>query len=154
MRAQEKQKRDWPDGAGVGVLITEMDGSMLPVVEVAEPVAGAASVDGRKTRQVSWKEARLALAHEPGSMDPLIWRDRGKRGASRRAAGGLRPGGEAGPGSMGWGMGRPGLPSRWRRSLAAKCSIWSISITCATTFRRPETGSGQTINWRSRRRTG
>jgi hypothetical protein len=38
VRAQEKQKRDWPDRAGVGVLITEMDGSMLPVVEVAEPI--------------------------------------------------------------------------------------------------------------------
>jgi hypothetical protein len=55
-----------------GVLITEMDGSMLPVVEVAERVAGAASVDGRKTRQVSWKEARLALAHEPGSVTPIF----------------------------------------------------------------------------------
>jgi hypothetical protein len=72
MRAQEKQKRDWPDRAGVGVLITEMDGSMLPVVEVAEPVAGAASMDRRKTRQVSWKEARLALAHEPGSVTPIF----------------------------------------------------------------------------------
>ena len=55
MRGQEKQKRDWPDGGGVGVLITEMDGSMLPVVEVAEAVAGAAAVDRRKTRRVSWK---------------------------------------------------------------------------------------------------
>jgi hypothetical protein len=72
MRAQEKQKRDWPDRAGVRVLITEMDGSMLPVVEVAEPVAGEAPVDRRKTRQVSWKEARLALAHEPGSVTPIF----------------------------------------------------------------------------------
>jgi hypothetical protein len=72
MRAQEKQKSDWPEGAGVPVLITEMDGSMLPVVEVAEPVAGEAPVDRRKTRQVSWKEARLALAHEPGSVTPIF----------------------------------------------------------------------------------
>ena len=42
MRAQEKQKRDWPDSAGVRVLITEMDGSMLPVVEVAEPSGSSA----------------------------------------------------------------------------------------------------------------
>ena len=60
------------DRAGVPVLITEMDGSMLPVVEVAEPVAGEARVDRRKTRQVSWKEARLALAHEPGSVTPIF----------------------------------------------------------------------------------
>ena len=45
MRCQEKQKSDWPDGAGVPVLITEMDGSMLPVVEVAEP-GGGSSTDG------------------------------------------------------------------------------------------------------------
>jgi hypothetical protein len=72
MRAQEKQKSDWSDRAGVPVLITEMDGSMLPVVEVAEPVAGEARVDRRKTRQVGWKEARLALAHEPGSVTPIF----------------------------------------------------------------------------------
>ena len=72
MLAQEKQKSDWPERPGVPVLITEMDGSMLPVVEVAEPVPGEAPVDRRKTRQVSWKEARLALAHEPGSVTPIF----------------------------------------------------------------------------------
>ena len=73
MLCQEKQKSDWCDhAAGVPVLIAEMDGSMLPVVEVAELVAGAARVDRRKTRQVSWKEARLALAHEPGSVTPIF----------------------------------------------------------------------------------
>jgi len=72
MRAQEQQKRDWPDRPGVAVLIAEMDGSMLPVVEVAAPVAGEAPVDRRKTRQVGWKEARLALAHPPGSVTPIF----------------------------------------------------------------------------------
>ncbi len=72
MRAQEKQKSDWPDRVGVAVLISEMDGSMLPVVEVAEPVAGAAPGDRRKTRKVGWKEARLALAHAPGSVTPIF----------------------------------------------------------------------------------
>jgi hypothetical protein len=36
MRAQEKQKSDWPESggvAGVPVRIAEIDGSMLPVVE-------------------------------------------------------------------------------------------------------------------------
>jgi Uncharacterised protein family (UPF0236) len=70
MRAAEKVKSDWPDRAGVPVLITEMDGSMLPVVETAEPGTGEAPIDRRKTRKVSWKEARLALAHTPGSVTP------------------------------------------------------------------------------------
>jgi hypothetical protein len=72
MLAQEKQKGDWSDRAGVPVLIAEMDGSMLPVVEVAEPKSGEALQDRRKTRQVSWKEARLAMAHEPGSVTPIF----------------------------------------------------------------------------------
>jgi hypothetical protein len=68
MLAQEKGKHAWPDRAGVPVLIAEMDGSMLPVVETAEP--GEAVIDRRKSRQVGWKEARLALAHPPGSVTP------------------------------------------------------------------------------------
>jgi hypothetical protein len=72
MLGQEKQKSDWPERAGVPVLISEMDGSMLPVVETAEPGAGEAAIDRRKTRHVGWKEARLALAHPPGSVTPIF----------------------------------------------------------------------------------
>ena len=49
MLAQEKQKSHWPDRPGVAVLITEIDGSMVPVVETAEPVSGEAGIDRRKT---------------------------------------------------------------------------------------------------------
>lgn len=62
----------WPDRPGVNLLITEMDGSMLPVVETGEPVAGPTLVDRRKTRKVSWHETRLCLAHEPGSISPVF----------------------------------------------------------------------------------
>jgi hypothetical protein len=72
MLVREKGKSDWPDRAGVPVLIAEMDGSMLPVVETAEPGTGAAPMDRRKTRRVGWKEARLALAHTPGSVTPIF----------------------------------------------------------------------------------
>jgi hypothetical protein len=72
MLAQQKQKSDGPDRAGVAVLITEMDGSMVPVVETTAPQPGAAVQDRRKTRKVSWKEARLCLAHEPGSVTPVF----------------------------------------------------------------------------------
>jgi len=75
MLGQEKRKSDWPEGAdrpGVPVLIAEMDGSMLPVVETAEAGVGEAAMDRRKTRQVGWKEARLALAHAPGSVTPSL----------------------------------------------------------------------------------
>jgi hypothetical protein len=72
MLARQVPNRDWPDRPGVATLITEMDGSMLPVVETAEPVAGQAPMDRRKTRTLSWMEARLCLAHEPGSVSPVF----------------------------------------------------------------------------------
>jgi len=72
MLAQAKAKSDWRDRPGVPVLVSEMDGSMLPVVETAEPKEGEAPLDRRKTRQVGWKEARLALAHPPGSVTPIF----------------------------------------------------------------------------------
>lgn len=72
MLGQQKQKSDWPDRAGVPMLISEMDGSMLPIVETAEPMPGEVPKDRRKTRKVSWKEARLGLAHEPGSVTPIF----------------------------------------------------------------------------------
>jgi hypothetical protein len=70
--AQEEKKSDWPEGGGVPVLIVEIDGSMLPVVETATPGGGEAAVDRRNTRHVGWREARLALAHEPGSVTPVF----------------------------------------------------------------------------------
>ena len=124
MRAQEKQKRDWPDSAGVRVLITEMDGSMLPVVEVAEPT-GAAPVDRRKTRQVSWKEARLALAHEPGSVTPIFGATLGSVEQAGERLAVCAGGGSGQPDQDPWGggSGRSGFTSRSRPSLAAKCGV-------------------------------
>ena len=70
MRAREPQGSPWPEAPGVGVLIAEMDGSMVPLVTPAGPRDGPVPLDRRKTRQLSWTEARLCLAHEPGSVTP------------------------------------------------------------------------------------
>ena len=72
MWAKQQPRTDWPSHAGVAVLITEMDGSLLPVVETTEPGVGETPRDRRKTRKLSWKEARLCLAHEPGSVTPVF----------------------------------------------------------------------------------
>ena len=61
-----------PERDGVAQLIGEIDGSMIPVVETAEPNDQSPAVDRRKTRQVGWKEARLSLVHEPGSATPVF----------------------------------------------------------------------------------
>lgn len=57
---------------GVAVLIAETDGTMVPVVEIAEPVAGEPPVNRRKSRKVDWKEGRLSLVHQPGSVTPIF----------------------------------------------------------------------------------
>lgn len=47
------------------VLIAEMDGGMVPIVEVGEKEEG---IDLRKTRKVLWKEAKLCFARTHGKV--------------------------------------------------------------------------------------
>jgi len=49
---------------GAAQMIGQIDGGMVPLVTMR------AAADRRKTRQVYWQEARLALAHAPGSVSP------------------------------------------------------------------------------------
>ena len=53
---------------GVAQLIAQTDGSMIPKVEVDTQTEG----DLRKTRQVGWKEARLSLVYEQGTLQPVF----------------------------------------------------------------------------------
>lgn len=46
-------------GKGAKLLIAEMDGGMVPIVETGEKTEG---IDLRKTRKVCWKEAKLCFA--------------------------------------------------------------------------------------------
>lgn len=69
---QRQEPSELPDRPGVAVLIAEADGTMIPVVEIAEPVAAEPPVDRRKSRKVDWKEGRLSLVHEPGSVTPIF----------------------------------------------------------------------------------
>jgi hypothetical protein len=70
-----------PDRPGVPQLIAELDGSMIPQVEIGPAPEGQEPVDRRKLRQLKWTEARLCLAHQPGSVTPVF-------GASLAAFGG------------------------------------------------------------------
>lgn len=58
-----------PDAEGVACLIAELDGSMIPIVDTE---AGESGADRRKSRTLRWQEARLALAHRPGSVQPIF----------------------------------------------------------------------------------
>ena len=61
MLKQQQVFKELSGQGGQSQLIGEMDGSMVPLVAVKENVGG----DRRKTRAVSWQEARLALARVP-----------------------------------------------------------------------------------------
>jgi hypothetical protein len=67
---QESLESEYRAGASVATLITEIDGSMIPIVTTDTP-----SLDGpdrRKTRKISWMEARLALARAPEQTQPIF----------------------------------------------------------------------------------
>lgn len=59
---QAKEVKSIPEEVGCALQIGEMDGSMIPIVNVDET-----GEDKRKNRKLEWKEARLSLAHEKGS---------------------------------------------------------------------------------------
>jgi hypothetical protein len=50
-------------------VIAEVDGSMVPIVQVAPPSEGEPE-DGRKRRHLEWNEARLSLARAKGCVMP------------------------------------------------------------------------------------
>jgi hypothetical protein len=67
IRQQQVVLKRLPRG-GVGQLIGEMDGSFIPIVTIGEREDSSAPEDGRKRRQLSWREARLSLAREPHKL--------------------------------------------------------------------------------------
>jgi hypothetical protein len=53
--------------AGLEQLITQTDGSMVPLVEISQK-----STDKRKNKSLLWGEARLSLARDVGSVTPRL----------------------------------------------------------------------------------
>ena len=58
-----------PDG-NAKLIIAEMDGSMLPVVDTG---INEDSNDSRKSKVVRWQEARLCFAREPSQIKPIFY---------------------------------------------------------------------------------
>jgi hypothetical protein len=70
MLESEQLQQRLPDG-GVELLIAEMDGSMVPIVSIAEPEDVDSTEDKRKLRKLDWKEARLAMVRRPEEVSKL-----------------------------------------------------------------------------------
>jgi hypothetical protein len=56
----------WPTQRGAAIVIAELDGGMVPLVEV-----NPESPDRRRGKRLLWKEAKLSLAHAHGSTTPV-----------------------------------------------------------------------------------
>jgi hypothetical protein len=65
---QERVRLERLPRGGVEQLIGELDGSMLPIVSIAARTDKSAPRDGRKRRQLSWREARLSLVRAPDKV--------------------------------------------------------------------------------------
>ncbi len=64
---EEQLIRQLGPAAGWERMITEADGSLVPIVRNEAAFEGP-SADRRKRKELSWREARLCLAHEPGQV--------------------------------------------------------------------------------------
>ena len=61
-----------PDNEGAAYIISGMDGTMIPIVDTEGEDIDKKPIDRRKTRKVRWKEARLTLAYELGTVQPIF----------------------------------------------------------------------------------
>jgi hypothetical protein len=68
-RTAVKPESEIPKTDGVGHIIAETDGSMIPTVGMK---AGGENSDGRKNRECRWQEARLVMTHPKGSVSPVF----------------------------------------------------------------------------------
>lgn len=59
------------EGSEKECIISETDGSMLPIVKPQSPV-GDKKIDKRKNKELYYKEAKLTLAHEKNSATPIF----------------------------------------------------------------------------------
>ena len=59
-------------GTAAAVLLSQIDGSMIPIVDTTPSETEAETVDRRKTRHLGWKEARLAFAQDIQKPLPIF----------------------------------------------------------------------------------
>lgn len=63
IHAANRVDATWPEAPGVAVVVAQMDGGMVPMVE-----ADLTQSDRRKGKSLYWKEAKICLAHAQDSI--------------------------------------------------------------------------------------
>jgi hypothetical protein len=62
-------KQNFKEGKA-DVIISQMDGCMIPIVETSIPEDG---LDSRKCKELKWKEARLSMSRHPEEVIPVFY---------------------------------------------------------------------------------
>jgi len=78
IKESETLQAEMPEKSEIDYIIAEMDGSLIPIVDMADKTKNTEQIDLRKTRKIRWQEARLALAHPEGSITPFFGSTLGK----------------------------------------------------------------------------
>ena len=75
----EQERKEWvthseptDSGRSHPIILGETDGSMVPIVKTKPKPEGEEKYDARKHKEYFWREARLSLAHEIGSVTPVF----------------------------------------------------------------------------------
>ena len=58
--------------AGSDIIITEIDGGMVPTVRTSIPKEGEIITDKRKHKTLEWREAKICLVHPVGATKPIF----------------------------------------------------------------------------------
>jgi len=72
VKVSQKLASEIPDRYGVDRIITEMDGTMIPIVKTTPATDDVQIVDRRKNRELSWKKARISLVRIPTQKKRII----------------------------------------------------------------------------------
>jgi hypothetical protein len=73
--AEDRLSSGWEKNKGAETIVAQADGSMIPVVTIAEAEDEDdqdKKNDARKRRQLGWKEVRLCMAHQQSSVQPIF----------------------------------------------------------------------------------
>lgn len=72
MHEQEEKERPPHSEISHSIILSETDGTMIPMMKTPSKLEGVDRFDARKHKKHFWREARLTLAHAIGSVTPVF----------------------------------------------------------------------------------
>jgi hypothetical protein len=138
-----------PPKTNVGTVVTQLDGSMIPIVETTEQKS-----DRRKGKKLFWRETRLCLAREKESASPVYGATLGSAGIAGELWRQIAQAAGAGPETQihGVGDGAEWITTQFREQFGERgtylLDFWHVSdyLANAATVVQPN----KAVEWRHR----